>query len=60
MAEVPTYHYLCSNGRGHETWSPKPLTLCPLWHLGEPCDGELKQVGGPKPKKTEEDPDGND
>lgn len=39
----PSHIYDCSSG--HYVQADAPVSQCPAFHLGEPCRGELVQVG---------------
>lgn len=48
--EVPDTHAIlvCTKNERHEVAHPpthKPMTTCPVYHLGSPCRGTLKRVG---------------
>lgn len=38
-----TYNYECSNGHGSYGYTA-PLKACPMFRLGEPCEGTLQEV----------------
>lgn len=49
--------YRCSKNPRHIVTDPNPRDVCPAYHLGRPCRGELEQIGGgvtkPKSKRKE-------
>lgn len=54
---VPYTHHLFACSEGHEfsvdptrqpkdrKGQPKPVTKCPVYHLGSPCKGSLQRFG---------------
>lgn len=44
MASTKRYHYKCSAPSPHEFWHPKEQTRCIGYHLGSPCQADIKPL----------------